>query len=73
MSRTYTLEELKHGLEEFTTVSPQQFAVKSALLATLGQLQAMRNHLQTGKKLDDDKFACDLATVLGEVPTGRRS
>jgi len=73
MSRTFTLEELKHGLEEFTTVSPQQFAIKSALLETLGRMQSMRNQLQTGRKLDDDKFAYDLATVLGEPPRQRRS
>ena len=71
--RTYTLEELKHGLEEFTTVSPQQFAIKSALLATLGRMQEMRNQIQTGKNLDNDKFAHDLATVLGEPPKQRRS
>ena len=71
--RTYTLEELENGLKEFTTVSPQQFTIKSALLGTLNLLQAMRNQLQTGKKLDDDKFAYDLATVLGEPPRRRSS
>ena len=71
--RVFTLEELSEGLREFTTVSPQQFAIKTSLLETIGRLQTMRNQLQTGKKLDDDKFARDLATVLGEPPQGTRS
>ena len=71
--RTYTLEELEHGLQEFTTVTPQQFAAKNSILETLGRLKSIRNQLQSTKFVSNDKFAHELATVLGEVTQHRRS
>jgi hypothetical protein len=71
--RTYTLEELEHGLQGFTTVSPHQFTIKSAILETLGRLKSMRNQLQSPKFVNNDKFAHELATVLGDVTQQRRS
>lgn len=71
--RTYTLEELEHGLQEFTTTSPQQFAIKSSVLETLGRLKSIRNQLQSSKFINNDKFAHELATVLGDVTQQRRS
>lgn len=73
MGRTYTLEEQIEGLKGFTTTDPHQFTIKNSIMATLGKLQAVRNRLQSGEKLDEDKFAFDLATALGEPPRARRS
>jgi hypothetical protein len=73
MGRTYTLEEQIEGLREVTTSSPHQFAVKTSILETLGRLQSLRNHIQSGKLVDDESFAKCLATALGEPPKLRRS
>lgn len=71
--RTYTLEEQIEGLKGMTTTSPQEFAIKNSILESLGRLQTMRNRLQRGEKLNEDKFAVDLATVLGQPPNRQRS
>ena len=73
MSRTFTLEEQVEGLKGFTTTDPHQFAIKTSVLETFGRLQSLRNYIQSGKPVDDERFARDLATVLGEVPRARRS
>lgn len=71
--RTFTLEEQIEGLRGMTTTTPQQFAIKNSILETLGRLQNMRSRIETYQKVDSDRFAADLATVLGQPPNGRRS
>lgn len=70
---THTLEEQIDGLQGLITSSAAQYTVKTAILETLNRLRAMRNSLRTGDKIDNDKFANDLATVLGEPPRRRSS
>lgn len=67
-TKVYSLEELESGLREFVTTAPHQFAIKSALITTLGLLKTLRTEIKTGKAVDSDRFAVTLATVLGEPP-----
>lgn len=65
MAREYTLEEQIAILEGFTTVDPQQFAVKNSILNRLRLLQDLRNKVQAGENTSDSKFVSALALALG--------
>lgn len=66
--RQYTIEEQINGLQEFTTVSPQQFAIKNSILNTLNNLKALRNHVQA-KPVSDSRLAATITAAIAKPTT----
>lgn len=73
--RQFSLEELVDVMQEMSTVSPNQFAAKQAVIETLNRLKKVRNRISTATNITSEEFstalAVDLATALG-VPCNRQ-
>ena len=70
MSKRLTLEEQRDEISKLITSNSQQYAAKIAVLDTLNRLLSLRRQIEKGPgQLDDNRFAEDLAAVLGDSPT----
>ena len=70
MSIKLTLEEQRDFLQRFVTNGPKEYQAKKVIFQTLNGLIALRRSLEGGPDtVNSDKFAEDLAAVLGESPT----
>jgi hypothetical protein len=70
MSKKLTLEEQHEGLRKMPISGMAQHELKITILATLTKLIALRKQIEQGPgQVDNDRFAEDLAAVLGDSPT----
>ena len=70
MSNKLTLEEQRDIFKNFVTSGPKEYYAKKAIFQTLNGLIALRKSVEGGPdNVNSDKFAEDLAAVLGDSPT----